>query len=238
MLIPIWAAILIVFIKEYGGNALNIVYFALTPFDSLMDGVFDRGFISQINGIMINTHKKMFKYRAAVSNLIKTGMWMNICMILVQTTLVFVIGQDMKGRMQNATFSKGNLPLRMFGEGIIITWFVGDIMVNLIQLACGTLLQKNCGLLTNDIMPELEVNAAKIANLQDCKKDCEQPLSKEDYCDGMIIEQLALKFQRLEPAIVSAHNMKDFWRVTDMDVRERMRIIYYSLQGKTYQKML
>jgi hypothetical protein len=126
----------------------------------------------------------------------------------------------------------------MFGEGIIITWFVGDIIVNLIQLSCGTLLQKHCGLLTNDIMPELEANAARIANLKEDRKDSENAFNKTVYCEGMIIEQLALKFVRIEPALVSAHNMKDFWRVADMDVRERMRIIYYSLQGKTFGKML
>jgi len=56
---------------------MNIIYFALAPFDSLMDGVFDRSFISQVNGIMINTHKKMFKYRVMISLIIKVSMAMN-----------------------------------------------------------------------------------------------------------------------------------------------------------------
>lgn len=144
----------------------------------------------------------------------------------------------MYNRGQNATFADGNLPLRLFGEGIIILWFVGDILVNVIQLSCGTLLQKNCGLLTNDIMPELEVNAAKIANEHEEREQNGDPANHTDYCEGMIIEQLALKFNKIEPMLITSHNLKDFWRVADMGTQERMRIIFYSQKEKTYQKML
>jgi len=89
VLIPVWSAFLIVFIASYGGDAFNIIYFALAPFDALMDGVFDRAFISQINGIMINTHRKMFKYRTMIALIIKVAMFMNYNMLAIQSIMVY-----------------------------------------------------------------------------------------------------------------------------------------------------
>jgi len=89
ILIPIWSAVLIVYISTFGGDAMNIIYFALAPFDSLMDGVFDRAFISQINGIMINTHRKMFKYRTMIALIIKVAMFMNYNMLAIQSIMVY-----------------------------------------------------------------------------------------------------------------------------------------------------
>ena len=136
ILIPIWSAFLIVFIASYGGDAYNIIYFALAPFDSLMDGVFDRSFISQVNGIMINTHKKMFKYQAMISLIIRVAMWMNYNMLLIQSVLIFLIVKEMFGR---ESFTEGifNLPPKTYGELVILTWFITDMFINLLQLSCG-----------------------------------------------------------------------------------------------------
>lgn len=88
ILTPVWVAFLIIFIAKYGGDVLNIVYFALTPFDELFDGILTRTFLSQVNGIMINTHKKLFKYRSVVNSIFRLALMMNFVMITVQATMV------------------------------------------------------------------------------------------------------------------------------------------------------
>jgi len=88
VLTPIWVSFLIIFISKYGGDVLNIVYFALAPFDDLFDGILDRSFLSGVNGIMINTHKKTFKFRTMIQQVIKMAIIMNIAMVFVQTTMI------------------------------------------------------------------------------------------------------------------------------------------------------
>jgi hypothetical protein len=46
ILTPVWIAFLILFIAKYGGDVLNIVYFALTPFDELFDGILSNFFLN------------------------------------------------------------------------------------------------------------------------------------------------------------------------------------------------
>ena len=65
--IPLWSSFLLIFLSFYGGDIVNIIYFGLTPIDTLMDGVISREFLSATNGIMINTHRKIFKYRSAIA---------------------------------------------------------------------------------------------------------------------------------------------------------------------------
>lgn len=122
ILIPIWSAILIVFISQFGGDAMNIIYFALAPFDSLMDGVFDRSFMSQVNGIMINTHKKMFKYRVMIAMIIKVSMAMNWNMLMMQTIMSGIMISKIAEEKNLSTLNT-NIPLRTWGELIILFWF-------------------------------------------------------------------------------------------------------------------
>jgi hypothetical protein len=70
MFIPLWSSFLLIFLSYSGGDIVNIIYFCLTPIDTLMDGCLSRQFLSSVNGIMVNTHRKMFKYRSKIGIII------------------------------------------------------------------------------------------------------------------------------------------------------------------------
>ena len=70
LFIPLWSSFLLIFLSFWGGDIVNIIYFGLTPIDTLMDGCLSRQFLSSVNGIMVNTHRKMFKYRSKIGVII------------------------------------------------------------------------------------------------------------------------------------------------------------------------
>lgn len=154
---------------------------------------------------MINTHKKMFKYRAIVGNVVKAALTMNYCMVAVQSLMCMIIFNKIISQ-KSFTINSTSIPLRVFGEIIILIWFLCDLAMNCVQIVMGTIFVENCHLLVNDIMMhECETNAAK----QVCNKGDEEDC--DDCVKERIVGNLNLKFVKLEPNLIYTHGLVDFF---------------------------
>lgn len=128
---------------------MNIAYFALTPIDSLLDGVFNRSFISQINGIMINTHQKIFKYRSLVAAIIKIALMMNTVMIIIQSIMITIVVRKMSDSFyyyDTTTYRQS-----LVGQVVVAIWFFFDLLMNCLQVYNGTYVLEFACLIANDV---------------------------------------------------------------------------------------
>ena len=166
LLVPIWSSFLLVILTMLGGNIVNIIYFGLTPIDSLVDGIFSRQFLSLINGIFVSTHRKQFKYRSVITILIKIALMMNIFMVTVQIGMI--------GYMIQLIFTKhfyydnSYIQKNLIGDIVIIVWFLFDMLTNCGQIYQGTFIQEYSYLFANDVsMRHLEEQKVKIDHLME-----------------------------------------------------------------------
>jgi len=212
LLIPIWSAFLIVFIKWYGGDLMNIAYFALTPIDSLLDGVFNRSFISQINGVMINTHRKIFKYRSMVAALIKIALMMNLIMIIIQSVMITIV----VGKMQQSVYyGDSTIYTKSFiGQVVVGVWFLFDLLMNVLQVYNGTFVLEFACLIANDVQFKNLDERGYQLQAGDNHMHCKYLLNKLD-----------LELIKLEPQVVyneGAFNrfLESNWNQRELDVVE------------------
>jgi hypothetical protein len=149
LFIPLWSSFLLIFLSFWGGDIVNIIYFGLTPIDTLMDGCLSRQFLSSVNGIMINTHRKMFKYRSKVSIVISLALAMNVMMCVLQ----FLMFSFMITRMAKKKFfyDNGTIQKSIVGDGVITLWFLFDFMTNCFQIHRGIFVSGYSGLIASDV---------------------------------------------------------------------------------------
>jgi hypothetical protein len=149
LFIPLWSSFLLIFLSFLGGDIVNIIYFGLTPIDTLMDGCLSRQFLSSVNGIMINTHRKIFKYRSKVNMVISLALSMNVMMCVLQ----FLMFSFMITRMAKKTFfyDNGTIQKSIVGDGVITLWFLFDFMTNCFQIHRGIFVVGYSGLIASDV---------------------------------------------------------------------------------------
>jgi len=150
VLTPIWVSFLIIFISKWGGDVLSISYFALQPFDELFDGILSRNFLSAVNGVMINTHKKMFKWRTLINNVIKMALFMNLAMVYVQVSMIFIMANRISKNMM--LYNDHNaIQKNIVGNVVVLLWFMFDAIGNIIQMYGGTHLLEWSQAIANDV---------------------------------------------------------------------------------------
>ena len=99
---------------------------------------------------MINTHKKTFKFRTMIQQVIKMAIIMNIAMVFVQTTMII----QMALRMTENFFIYNEhhaVQKNMIGNAVILLWFFFDSIGNLIQMYIGAHLLEWSGAICNDV---------------------------------------------------------------------------------------
>jgi hypothetical protein len=128
VLIPIWASFLIIFMSSFSGDVLNIIYFALAPFDEMFSGVLNPQFLLNINGIMLSTHKKSLKYRTVINSIFKTAFIMNIVMMVIQFVMIVLMVE----RILLSTYfsNKERYYPAVVGDVVIILFFAFDFSAN------------------------------------------------------------------------------------------------------------
>lgn len=149
LLVPIWSSFLLVILTMLGGNIVNIIYFGLTPIDTLVDGIFSRQFLSLINGIFVSTHRKQFKYRSVITILIKIALQMNIFMVIVQLGMIGYMTQMIFTK--HFYYDKSYIQKNLIGDIVIILWFFFDMITNCGQIYQGTFIQEYSYLFANDV---------------------------------------------------------------------------------------
>jgi hypothetical protein len=201
LFIPLWSSFLLIFLSFWGGDIVNIIYFGLTPIDTLMDGCLSRQFLSSVNGIMVNTHRKMFKYRSKIGMIITLALSMNVMMCVLQ----FLMFAFMITRMAKKHFyyDDGTIQKSIVGDGVITLWFLFDFMTNIFQIHRGIFVSGYAGLIASDVsMRHLEsVYTKQFGTLADMHLKGE--MSKEPC--NVVVGDLDLKLMCLD---------EDMWKET------------------------
>jgi hypothetical protein len=208
LFIPLWSSFLLIFLSFWGGDIVNIIYFGLTPIDTLMDGCLSRQFLSSVNGIMINTHRKMFKYRSKVSIIISLALAMNVMMCVLQFLMVaFMITRMAK---KSFFYDNGTIQKSIVGDGVITLWFLFDFMTNCFQIHRGIFVSGYTGLIASDVsMRHLESVYTKqfgsLANMHANGKKTREPCN-------VLVGDLGLKLMCLDEDMWKEdQNGKELW---------------------------
>ena len=153
--IPIWTAIILVVLSWKETDIKNIIYFALQPFDDLFADIATTDFVFLINGIMINTHYKTFKYRSLVNMIFKLTFMMTISSMLIQLMLIYKFVSDMIYGKQYYS-DKSHLFPSLVGDIVITFFFVFDFINNIFKLRASWFLCEYSYLIACDIKCDLD----------------------------------------------------------------------------------
>lgn len=140
--------------STYKGDILDVIYFALTPFDTMFSGVLCDGFILNVNGIFVSTHKKLFKYRSLVNSAFRIGLIMNFIMMFVQISMIVLMAK----RILNSHYfnDKSNYYPSVVGDCVVILFFVFDFVNNCLLAITSKFLIENSYLISNDYTVRLQ----------------------------------------------------------------------------------
>lgn len=154
--IPIWTASILVIISIQPTDVKNIIYFALQPFDELFADVATTDFVFILNGIMINTHKKAFKYRSLVNMIFKLTTLMTLSSMFVQLCLIAKFTQDIIEGKQFMSNPSSIYP-SIVGDIVIICFFLFDFISNIFRLRAAWFLSTHSYLIACDVKCDLDV---------------------------------------------------------------------------------
>jgi len=154
VLVPIWACFLIIFMGSFGGDVLNIIYFALQPFDKVFGMLISDGFLFNINGIMLHTHNKGFKYRSFIKNSFIIGLFMNTAMMVAQVCMIYLF----VARILTTTYKSDNSSYypKVVGDIVVIFFFLFDFSSNVCKTWASWFLIGIAHLLANDLKINLQ----------------------------------------------------------------------------------